>query len=122
MPADEAAILGEGDVAFDDAGAHPGSGQNAFPRVFRELQRRAAVGDRELTGSVGPVRAAGPEPFLRRTLLHRVDEVEGARSELGCGRGRLCRASNLREGGPCQGERARRHDPSCRDPHGHPPA
>src|SRR5262245_1116841 len=80
MPADQLAVLGEGYVAFKHARAHARRGLIGFLGMFGKLERRAAVSDRE----VGPSKRslALPQPVLDWTILHLLDQVERARSEL----------------------------------------
>ena len=77
------AVLGEGHVAFDDAGAHAGGGFVGFLRVLGELQRRAAMPDREVAPPERPV--ALPELRLERALGHLPHEIKGAGTELDAG-------------------------------------
>ena len=82
MAADELAVLGEGHVAFDDAGAHARRRDVGFARMLGELQRGAAMADRE----VGPVERpclALLEGVLQRPFVHVVDQEERTRPEMG---------------------------------------
>jgi hypothetical protein len=80
MPADQLAVLGEGYVAFQHARAHAGRSLIGFLGMFGKLERRAAVSDREIGA---PERSlALPQRVLERTILHLLDQVEWARSEL----------------------------------------
>jgi len=81
VAADQFLVLGEGYVAFDDAGAHARGGFVGFLRVLGELHRRAAVADREIARAE---RAVGAllQRALERAVLHVLDEEERARAEL----------------------------------------
>ena len=100
MPAHQLPVFGEGHVALDHAGAHAGRRQIGFPAVFGKLQRRAAVAE----GKLGLVERPGAlaEFGLERPVLHLVDEVERAGSDLG-----LARQRNALGSGGCN---------QCEDP------
>ena len=56
MPAHEAAVFGEGDVAFEDAGAHACAGPGGLDRLFGELKRAtAAMANAEACDGEGPI-------------------------------------------------------------------
>ena len=81
MAADQSAILGEGDVALDDAGAHARTGHVRDIRVLGELQRRSAMAD----GKVGAIERAVlalHQLVLKPALVHALDQVERPRAEL----------------------------------------
>jgi len=81
MPADELPILGKGDVAFENAGAHPRRGDVGFARMLGELHRRPAMADREIR----PEERSGfalLESILQGAIVHVFDEEKGARSKL----------------------------------------
>ena len=81
VPADELLVLGEGHVALDDAGAHARGGVVRLLGVLGELQRGAAVADREV-GAARLVVEACQESLLERAVVHLVDEELGSRAEL----------------------------------------
>ena len=58
VPAHELQILGEGDVALDDAGAHACGRFVRFAGVFRELEGGATMADGEVGFLERPVAAA----------------------------------------------------------------
>ena len=102
MTADQLAVLGEGHVAFDDAGAHARGRHIGFPAVLGKLHRRAAVAD----GKVGLAKRPGALGKLRlqRPVLHLVDEIERPRPDL-----RLARQRDvIRRGGKDDDERQQR--------------
>src|SRR5688572_12994006 len=84
MAADELAVLGEGDVALDDAGSHARARLVGFLRVLGELHGRTAVRNGEVTAMERAVLAA-QEPGLERTVIHALHEKEGAWPELHTG-------------------------------------
>jgi hypothetical protein len=80
MAAHQLLVLGEGDVALDHARAHARRRQIGLPAMLGKLQRRAAVADREIASVERP--GALAELRLQRPVLHLVDEVERARTDL----------------------------------------
>src|SRR5215510_16014410 len=74
-------MLREGDVAFDDARAHPRARLVGLLGVLGELQRGAAVSDGEVSAAEWAVLAL-LQFVLQRAFVHAVDEVERARPEL----------------------------------------
>jgi len=84
MAAYQLAIAGEGDVALHNASAHARRRHVGFPRVLGELQRRAAMADREVSPVKRPVDAL-LQGRLELALVHILDEEEGARAKLHAG-------------------------------------
>ena len=83
VAADQLGVLGEGDVALQDAGAHARGGDVGLRRVLREEQRRAAVADREVAGAVAALaRGAALQVVLEPARAQPVEQVEGTRAEL----------------------------------------
>src|SRR5262249_33931046 len=99
MPADQLAVLGEGYVAFQYTRAHTRRGLIGFLGMLRKLERRAAVPDREIGARERSL--ALPQFVLERTILHLLDQVEWARSELNLPGG-------VREGGANEAANERR--------------
>jgi hypothetical protein len=81
MATHERTIAGEGDVALDDAGTHARGGFVGFACVFRELQRRAAVADREI-GALERAVLAAFELRLQRTRVHAGHQIKRPRADL----------------------------------------
>jgi hypothetical protein len=81
MAAHEHAVARERDVALDDAGAHACASLIGFPRMLRELQRRAAMRDGKIRALDWFVFARLQLPF-QRAIVHTLDEVERSRSNL----------------------------------------
>ena len=81
VPAHEFLVLGEGHVAFQNAGAHARAGFVGFLRVFRKLQGRAAVADREIALLERALRARF-EFGLERAWAHVVNEKKRAWAKL----------------------------------------
>ena len=85
------AILGEGHVAFENAGTHPRGGGVTLERVLGKKQRRAAMADREVRPRERSAFALA-QRVLEFAGIHVLDEEERPRSELnrvrGLGRGR----------------------------------
>ena len=83
VPADQLQVAGEGDIAFEDARAHPRRRQVRSAAVFGELQRRAAMADRQPAAAVGPaLGGAGLQACLQRAFGQVLDQMEGPRSQL----------------------------------------
>jgi hypothetical protein len=80
VPADQLAILGERHIAFDHAGAHARGRFVGFFRVLGKLQRGAAMAD----GKIGLAKRPGAllQRGLQRPVLHALDEVERAGTDL----------------------------------------
>lgn len=81
MAAYQLAVLRERDVALDDAGTLPRCGLVRLLGVFRELQRRTAVPDREVCAAEGAVFALH-QPVLQRAFIHALNQVERPRPKL----------------------------------------
>jgi hypothetical protein len=81
VPAYELEIFREGDVAFNDSGAHACARLICLTGMLGKLQRRAAVADGEI-GAVERSVAAARELRLERAVLHVVDHKERPRPEL----------------------------------------
>jgi hypothetical protein len=84
MTAYQFAILGKGDVALKDTGAHARGSDIRLLGVFRELHGGASVTDREVTLSESFF-VAGKEFLLQFTLIHVIDQIVRAGSELNAG-------------------------------------
>ena len=80
MAADQFAVFGKGDVAFDDAGTHASGGYIRLFGMFGEFQRGAAMAD----GKVGLAKRPGAlaELLLQRPVLHLVDQIKRPRPDL----------------------------------------
>jgi hypothetical protein len=81
VAAHQLAVGGEADVALHDAGAHAHRGLVGLLRVLGELQRRAAVADREV-GFAERARGAFLQALLQLARPHGVHQVERPRPEL----------------------------------------
>jgi hypothetical protein len=81
VTADERAVLRERHVALDDARALARARGVRLFRVLGELQRRAAMRDRELRAA-HEVAGAGGELALERAVVHAVDEKGRAVADL----------------------------------------
>jgi hypothetical protein len=68
MAADELLVLGEGHVAFENAGSHLCTGNVGLARVLGELHCRAAMADGERARSERPADAL-PKLGLQRFVL-----------------------------------------------------
>ena len=96
VAADEFAILGEGDVAFDDARALASGGRIGLARMFGKLKRGAAMADRPVIGFHRLAEAAC-ELVLERAVFQRVDEIGRPNTDFG-----RCRSALLGDRRPCQ--------------------
>jgi hypothetical protein len=74
-------VHGEGHVALDNASALPRSGLVRFLRVLWELQRGAAMADREIGLAERPVFALH-QLVLQPARVHAVDQIEWPWAEL----------------------------------------
>ena len=90
MTADKFLVLRKGYVAFDNACAHSGGGAIAFLGMFRKLEGRAPMSDREL-GSPHRLVGAAQQLFLQRAVGHPVDQKKRAGSDGDDIRGGGCR-------------------------------
>ena len=81
MAAYELAVPRERDVALDDAGTLPRSTLVRLLGVLGELQRRAAVPDREVGAMERPVLALH-QPVLQRAFIHALNQVERPRVQV----------------------------------------
>jgi len=91
------AVLGEGDIALDDAGSHARPGAVSHVGMLRELHGRAAVADGEV-GAVERTVLALHQAVLELALIHTLHQVEGPRAELHAIVG-MSAALGLRRGG-----------------------
>jgi hypothetical protein len=82
MAADERVVLGEGHVALDDAGAHPGRGDVRLGGVLGELQGGTAMADGEVARGESAATRALLQRLPERAFAQVVDEEERARPEL----------------------------------------
>ena len=91
MPAHEAAVFGEGDVAFEDAGAHWSAGPGGLDGLFGELKRAtAAMANAEVRDGEGPI-GTRLQLLLESGFGHVVDYVVRTRAQRYCIAGRRCR-------------------------------
>ena len=81
VTADELAVLGERNVALDDARALTRAGGVRLFGVFRQQQRRAAMRDREL-GAANEIIRAAQQFALEFALVHAIDEPQRAFAHL----------------------------------------
>ena len=77
VAADELFVLGEGDVAFEDARAFTRPGEIRIAGVFRELERGAAVTDGKF-GFLRRLLGAGEQLLFECAVFKIVDEIERA--------------------------------------------
>ena len=82
MPADQFAVPGEGDVAFDNAGALPGRRHVGFQRMLGELHAGAAMADGEVVLAKHPG-AARLQLCLQGAILELIDQEAWPWAELG---------------------------------------
>ena len=81
VPAHEATIASEGDVAFENAGAHARASHCSLDRLFGELKRAAAtMANAEVGDGEGTV-LASLKLVLEGRFRHVVDNVIGSGSE-----------------------------------------
>lgn len=82
VAANQLAVLGEGDIALENAGAHTRTSHVGLERVLGELQACAAAMRNHPRRHLHLILLAGVELALERALLEVVDEVVWARAKL----------------------------------------
>jgi hypothetical protein len=81
VAAHEFLVFGERNIALEDTGTLPTSGSETFEGVLGELKGCAAMRDDEVGGAERPF-GAGLQLSLQRAIVHVVDEVVWAISNL----------------------------------------
>lgn len=93
VTANELSVLGEGDVALDDASTHASSGHHTLATVLRDLQRATPMGDGKLGSMTNGRLCAGLQLAFQGTLIHVIHEEIRPGTDLDVGHIGLMRGS-----------------------------